>query len=326
MERGTGDCRGGLTTEGAARMDSKRWPDYARSMSPAVPLTSSPQTTLDHVVVTPENVVLTFQLAGPGSRLGAFLIDLVIRMGLFGAAVFISLTAGLLVISLSMAGLLVVYFALDWLYFTICEGFLRGQTPGKKMFGLRVIHEAGYPISGWEAAVRNLVRAMDAAPYLAGGNLGLGVYGVGWLAMLATGNFRRLGDLAGQTIVVQERRVTVPREPVILSKIEPLPRQDLGRWHPPPTTLTLIEEFLERRLVLDYARGHAMCRDLARVLALRLEYKGPKELVERYPMAFVARVYATFHPVEMGDDWRETEPPVSAGSRETRPSGGGESK
>jgi uncharacterized RDD family membrane protein YckC len=307
-------------------MDSESWPDYARSMSPVAPLNSGSQTTLDHVVVTPENVVLTFQLAGPGSRLGAFLIDLVIRMGLFSAAAFISLTAGLFVFSLSMAALLVVYFALDWLYFTLCEGFLRGQTPGKRMFGLRVIHESGYPISGWEAAVRNLVRAMDAAPYLAGGNLGLGVYGVGWLAMLVTGNFRRLGDLAGQTIVVQERRVTVPREPVILSKIEPLPRLDLGRWIPPITTLALIEEFLERRLVLDYGRGHAMCRDLARVLSQRLEYKGSKELVERYPMAFVARVYATFHPVEAGDDWRETEPSATAGKIGSNPSSRGESR
>jgi uncharacterized RDD family membrane protein YckC len=307
-------------------MDSVARPDYARGMSPTAPITPEPQITLNHVVVTPENVVLTFQLAGPGSRLGAFLIDLLLRMGFFGAVALIAATVGLFVMSLSMAGLLVVYFVLDWLYFTLCEGFLGGQTPGKKMFGLRVIHEAGYPISGWEAAVRNFVRAMDAAPYLAGGNLSLGVYGVGWLTMLVTGSFRRLGDLAGQTIVVQERRVAVPREPVILSKIEPLPRRELGRWIPPITTLALIEEFLERRLVLDYARGHAMCRDLAQVLSQRLEYKGPRELVERYPMAFVARVYATFHPVEAGDDWRETEPQSAAETARSVPLGTGGSR
>jgi uncharacterized RDD family membrane protein YckC len=285
-------------------------------MSTAPPIAAVTETTLDHVVVTPENVVLTFQLAGPGSRLGAFLIDLVVRLGLFAVAMFIAVASGAFVGSLSLASMFVVYFLLDWLYFTVCEGFLRGQTPGKKSFGLRVIHEAGYPISGWEATVRNFVRAIDAAPYMAGGSLGLGVYGVAWLAMVVTGRFRRLGDLAGQTIVVQERRVTVPREPVILSKIEPLPRQDLGRWIPPVTTLALIEEFLERRLVLDYERGHALCRSLAKVLAQRLDYKGPRELVERYPMAFVARVYATFHPVEADEDWRTTEPSaVSDGVR-----------
>ena len=310
----------------AIPMDSVAWAEYARVMPSAASIPPEPQTTLNHVVVTPENVVLSFQLAGPGSRLGAFLIDLVIRMGLFGGAFFIAMAAGMFVTSLSMASLLVVYFALDWLYFTLCEGFFRGQTPGKKMFGLRVIHEAGYPISGWEATVRNFVRAMDAAPYLAGGNLGLGVYGVGWLAMLATGSFRRLGDVAGQTIVVQERRVTVPREPVILSKIEPLPRQELGRWIPPVSTLALIEEFLERRLVLDYARGHAMCRNLAKVLSQRLEFKGSQELVEHYPMAFVARVYATFHPVEAGDDWGETEPQSPADTAGTVPLGTGGSR
>jgi hypothetical protein len=84
----------------------------------------------------------------------------------------------------------------------------------------------------------------------------------------------------------------------------------LGRWTPPVSTLALIEEFLERRMVLDYERGHALCRGLAKMLAQRLDYKGPRELVERYPMAFVARVYATFHPVEIDEDWREMEPPT----------------
>jgi len=273
-------------------------------------------TTLDHVVVTPENVVLMFQLAGPGSRLGAFLFDLLIRIGLFAVSGVVASVLGFALISLRIATLLVLYFLLDWLYFTLCEGFLRGQTPGKKMFGLRVIHEAGYPISPWEATVRNFVRAMDAAPYLFGGRLGLGVYGVAWLTMLVTGRFRRLGDLAGQTIVVQERTVRVPREPIILSKIEPLPKADLGHWIPPSATMALIEEFLERRLVLDYRRGHALCRDLARALSRRLDYRGSQELVERYPMAFVARVYATFHPVEADDDWREFAGPRDGGPAE----------
>jgi uncharacterized RDD family membrane protein YckC len=287
-------------------MASPKWRDYAQVMAPSNAVAPNSETTLDHVVVTPENVVLTFQLAGPGSRLGAFLMDLLVRIGLFAIVSLVAVPLGLNLAALRFATLLVLYFLLDWLYFTLCEGFFRGQTPGKKMFGLRVIHEAGYPISPWEATVRNFVRAMDAAPYLLGGRLSLGVYGVAWLTMLVTGRFRRLGDLAGQTIVVQERTVKVPREPIILSKIEPLAKADIGHWVPPSSTMALIEEFLERRLVLDYRRGHALCRDLARVLSRRLDYRGSQDLVERYPMAFVARVYATFHPVEADDDWRET--------------------
>jgi len=44
---------------------------------------------------------------------------------------------------------------------------------------------------------------------------------------------------------------------------------------------------------------------LARVLAKRLSYAGDPHLVDRYPMAFLARVYATFHQVhEEGDEAR----------------------
>jgi len=38
-----------------------------------------------------------------------------------------------------------------------------------------------------------------------------------------------------------------------------------------------------------------MALGLARVLAKKLHYTGSMEQVERYPMAFLARVYATFH-------------------------------
>jgi hypothetical protein len=49
--------------------------------------------------------------------------------------------------------------------------------------------------------------------------------------------------------------------------------------------------------VLTYRRGHAMAYVLARALAKRLSFSGDPHLVDRYPMAFLARVYATFHQV-----------------------------
>jgi hypothetical protein len=120
-------------------------------------------------------------------------------------------------------------------------------------------------------------------------------YGIGFITMLAAGRFRRLGDLVARTVVIEERRVRVPREPVILEKIEPLSRTELGGYVPAGQTLALIEEFLGRRHVLTYRRGHAMAYVLAKVLAERLNFSGDPQLVQRYPMAFLARVFATFH-------------------------------
>ena len=113
-------------------MASPKWRDYAQVMAPSNAVAPNSETTLDHVVVTPENVVLTFQLAGPGSRLGAFLMDLLVRIGLFAIVSLVAVPFGLNLAALRFATLLVLYFLLDWLYFTLCEGFFRGQTRARR--------------------------------------------------------------------------------------------------------------------------------------------------------------------------------------------------
>jgi len=100
---------------------------------------------------------------------------------------------------------------------------------------------------------------------------------------------------------VHESVVTLPLEPVILTKIQPLSRNDMSGYVPQSQTLALIEQFLGRRHVLTHERGHAMALILARALAERLDYRGDSKLVDSYPMAFLARVYATCHRTEDED-------------------------
>lgn len=253
----------------------------------------------DLVIETPENVVLTYRLAGPAARLLAYLVDFLIRAALLFAMYLLAIAgalAGLGGISIGMFLLLI--FFLDWAYYGISEGCFRGKTIGKFIFGLRVIQEEGYPITLWGALLRNIVRAADSMPFY----VIFPFYGAGFITMLAAGKFRRLGDLVARTVVIEERRVSVPREPIILEKIEPLPRTDLGGFVPAGQTLALIEQFLGRRHVLTYRRGHAMAYILARALAKKLAYSGDPLLVDRYPMAFLARVYATFYQVREDDD------------------------
>jgi uncharacterized RDD family membrane protein YckC len=253
----------------------------------------SPRVSTDLVIETPENVVLTYRLAGPAVRLLAFLVDFLIQDALIAAALVFMLAGGAAgSIFLSLGLFLVVVFVINWAYFALSEGYFRGKTLGKHCFGLRVIQEEGYPITLWGAILRNIVRTADC----------LSFYGIGFLTMLAAGKFRRLGDLVARTVVIEERRVSVPREPIILEKIEPLPRTDLGGYVPQGQTLALIEQFLSRRHVLTYRRGHAMAYVLARALAKRLSFSGDPHLVDRYPMAFLARVYATFHQVHEDED------------------------
>jgi uncharacterized RDD family membrane protein YckC len=254
---------------------------------------------LDYHVETPENVILAFQIAGPAVRLRAYAVDFIVRVSLFSAVSNFLLTPlAYASQGISTGLLLVALFVIDWLYFGLSEWLFRGKTIGKHLFGLRVIHEGGYPVSLWGAVLRNFVRAADSLPIL--GIVPL--YGAGLVTMVASGRFRRLGDLAARTIVIEERRVSIPREPVILEKIEPLPRTELGGFVPAPQTLALIEEYLGRRHVLSYRRGHELAVQLARVLSARLRYGDAGQQAERYPMAFLARVFATFHQTREDDD------------------------
>ena len=240
------------------------------------------------VIETPENVVLTYRLAGPAVRVGAYLLDLMVRIGIMVAGAIVLGCAGAAALpGLSAGVFLLLWFFIEWGYYVVSEGFFRGKTIGKNVFHLRVIQEGGYPITLWAALLRNFVRAADCLP--------LFLYGVGFLTMLASGKFRRLGDLAARTLVIQEDFVPLPLEPIILERIHPLPHGEISGYIPKARTMSLIEQFLGRRHVLTHRRGHAMALVLARALARRLDYRGDMKQVEQYPMAFLARVYATFH-------------------------------
>jgi uncharacterized RDD family membrane protein YckC len=76
-------------------------------------------------------------------------------------------------------------------YFALESG--AGQTVGKKLLRLRVVRADGRPAGMGEIAVRTILRVVD----------GIGVYIVGLIVMLVTGERRqRIGDLAASTIVV----------------------------------------------------------------------------------------------------------------------------
>ncbi|MFH1304102.1 MAG: RDD family protein [Planctomycetota bacterium] len=235
-------------------------------------------------IETPENVVLTYQLAGPAQRYIAYMIDLAIRLAIMFGVMMVVPMMGIVLPGTAMGLLLVMMFLNTWGYYTISEGFFKGQSIGKHFCGLRVIRDGGYPITFWPALLRNLVRSADAIVF----------YGIGITSMLLTRRFQRLGDLVAGTVVIQERSLTLPRKPVILNKIQPLNKNEIGSYLPRDEVLSLIDEFIGRRHVLTYERGHALAGILARNLAERLNYSGDPKKVAQYPMAFLAAVYKTF--------------------------------
>ena len=253
-----------------------------------------PQVTTALKVETPENVILNYQLAGPAARCGAFLIDLLVRLVILFIALMVlcvgAMSEAIVTQSvLASLGLFqVFYFVLDWSYFVLLEWWWGGKSVGKHAVGIRVIDRKGYPISFWKSALRNFVRVADSLPFQ--------LYGVGFLTILLTRRGQRLGDLFVGTVVITERSVHLPREPIILERIQPLPHTIISSsFRPEQRTLAAIEQFLGRRHVLTHERGHALAAVLASCLAERMEYRGEAQLVQQYPMAFLARVYVTYY-------------------------------
>jgi uncharacterized RDD family membrane protein YckC len=286
------------------------------------------------VVETPENVLLSYQVAGPAARCLAFGLDSIIRAIILALVLLVAIWSSRYLPGVTWGFVLVLMFALEWGYHVLCEGLFRGKTIGKDALGLRVVQLEGYPITFWSAMQRNLMRAVDGVPIIAflavtgrwpgetvslSVNLGeiwtillmLPVYGPALVSMMLTRRFQRLGDLVAGTVVISERQTRLSKEAVIISRIDPLSRDEIGPHVPDAETLALIDEFLSRREELTYDRGHELCADFAMTLARWLEFQGDHYQLRDYPMAFLARVYVTFARTEEAqvseDPWSATE-------------------
>ncbi|HET7600496.1 MAG TPA: RDD family protein, partial [Gemmatimonadales bacterium] len=206
-------------------------------------------------VETPEHVVLDLEIAGIGSRVLAALVDNAILVALSAAAVLLIAVAsgyGLLPAGgWVVAALLLSGFALWTGYFILYEGLRRGQTPGKRRIGIRVVRETGRPATLGDAAVRNLLRLADffPPPYL-----------TGLLLMALHPRGKRLGDLVAGTVVVRDRpydeRAETPPDPRRPVALPPAPVLD-------DAAFVLLEGFAERGPALAPAARERLAVRLA---------------------------------------------------------------
>lgn len=148
-------------------------------------------------VLSPEHVAIELVAAGFGRRFLAFLLDLII---ISAASTLVGYAASPLPSWLFIVIITTASFLIQWGYHIYCEVRWRGQSPGKRIMHLRVVDARGLPIGVRQSLVRNLIRALDMVP--------LG--GIGMAACLIDPQRRRLGDLAADTLVVEERQAPSP--------------------------------------------------------------------------------------------------------------------
>jgi uncharacterized RDD family membrane protein YckC len=181
-------------------------------------------------IVTPEGVALPVDLAGRGERAAAFAIDVLIFTV---ALVLIPLLAYLVgLVSLGQGSfavtkwlwivLFLVWFLVRSFYFAYFELRWHGSTPGKRIFGLRVIDRAGGALGADAVLARNLMREVEiflpGTLLLVGAQEALGSLIVlamlGWMLVLTlmplfNRDRLRVGDMVGGTWVILAPKVVL---------------------------------------------------------------------------------------------------------------------
>jgi uncharacterized RDD family membrane protein YckC len=159
---------------------------------------------MKYTIALPEQIDLDLDLASVGSRSLAMLVDLVIGgFILFIPYALLFLTArdatqswlGQFGVSTVTLIFILLLFGFQWGYFNLFEWLWNGQTPGKRVLGLRVIRFNGAPVSWTDIFLRNLARPLDV--FLTMGLVGLTM-------IFLSKRAQRLGDVMAQTIVIRE--------------------------------------------------------------------------------------------------------------------------
>ncbi len=152
-------------------------------------------------IETPENVRLEHEVAGLGSRAAAAVVD----QTLIGVLIIaLGILRGLTGIGSGWTDALTILamFGIWYGYFTFFEALRDGQTPGKRMMGIRVVMETGHPVGAGAAVIRNLLRTADFLPP---------PYMLGAILVALHPRARRLGDLVAGTVVVRDHPQVIAR-------------------------------------------------------------------------------------------------------------------
>lgn len=208
---------------------------------------------------TPENVLIRYPVAGPGTRFLAWLLDQVIVLVLTVMVCISLLVAGIASGTLEGAlegfdpqdvrghapqytmyfvgaMLLVMAFG-SFAYFFCSELLLGGQTIGKRLLGLRVVNANGFALDPLALFLRNAFRAVDhLAPC--------------WIVPVLSSRTQRPGDMAAGTLVIHERQE--PLSPLRQELAERSPLNSRYRFETPalgrlrPVDFVFVETLLDR--------------------------------------------------------------------------------
>jgi len=238
---------------------------------------------------TPENIRISYQLAGPGTRFLAWFADSIfltvfcllllvvfVAVGVSFDGVFGDLFepgsrgedfANDEQFSFIFLGIWLMIWSLGgFFYFGFSELILHGQTIGKRMSKIRVVKSDGFSLDPLSIFIRSLFRVVDQLPIL-------------WIVPVLSASSQRLGDMVAGTIVVSDEpneissvRETLSSRSNTESKFR-ITGAMLKRAQ--PSDFTAIESILERWSELSISEQSALTGKIVPALAERLQTELP---------------------------------------------------
>jgi uncharacterized RDD family membrane protein YckC len=224
---------------------------------------------------TPENISISYQVAGLGTRFVAWILDSIIIViiiivvffvlaalsfvigNVFGyvSGVFRSMIVGVALLVLLIGSIFFVYYALF-------EWTMNGQTPGKRLANIRTVMAGGFSITFTAIAIRNIFRVIDTFPLF-------------WFVPLISKNSQRFGDMVAGTLVVTEGRTYRDEMQQMLLKRSPGLAQFTFTVHQLESLkeehYTAVLSYLDRSTSLPSDRSRKIARTLTAKITAHLE-------------------------------------------------------
>lgn len=229
-------------------------------------------------VVTPENITVTYQAAGFASRFLAFAIDAFIQLLIILAISVLARFVG----GIASAGATIAVFVVLLFYPLIFEAVWNGRTPGKRVLGLRVMRDGGYPINFTASAVRNVLKLVADFGIFPLPGAQVMLFGLpGLLTIFFSGEYKRIGDYAAGTVVVVDEGIS----PFGANRSTELPPavqmylpyvRNLDRIT--PEEYRVLRRFVARRRELEIGVQAALSEKIARRLLPKLEISAPVQV------------------------------------------------
>ena len=242
-------------------------------------------------IESPEKITFNYTLSEIGTRIAAYMIDSILQ-GLI--VFFIIFLLFLLGISLSsfeglfnsevgymlIAFIMIMQFLLKWFYYVFFEVLMEGQTPGKKITGIRVITVNGENLDFGTIVLRNLLRVVDGFP---------SIPVIGTLIAMIDKKRRRLGDIVAGTMVVNEIYFDL-KEPDFEVKFSTAPSNKKSikvNFQLNENELYILRRFLNERYTMPGEKQNFIANNLANEIKEKL---GIREDINN-PIVFIERIY-----------------------------------